>query len=255
MTKSNKEIALINRAIDTTEKGFRRVLQYVKPNVWEYEVEAEITHEFLCNRATGHAYTPIIANGENACVLHYVSNNAQCKDGDLLLMDFGAEYANYNADLTRTIPVNGRFSERQKTIYSSVLKIMKQAKSMMHPGIVLYDFNKEIGGLMEAELIAIGLLDKEAVAKQDKENPLYKKYFPHGTAHFLGLDVHDSGNYYKKLEAGAILTCEPGIYIQEEKMGIRIENNILITNDEPIDLMKNIPVEIEEIEDLMNAKK
>lgn len=252
--KSTLEIGLLNRAIEITRKGFLRTLQFVKPGVWEYEVEAELTHEYLRNRATRHAYEPIVATGENACFLHYNANNAQCKNGELLLMDCAAEYANYCADLTRTIPVNGKFSKRQKDVYNAVLNVHKQAVQMMKPGIALFEFNKQVGELMEAELIKLKLLKLVDVKKQDKKNPLYRKYFPHGTAHFLGLNTHDVGSRYHKISAGAVLTCEPGIYIREEKIGIRLENNILVTKDKPIDLMANIPIEAEEIETIMNAR-
>jgi Xaa-Pro aminopeptidase len=253
--KSEIEIDLLRKAIDITNKGFHRALSFVKPGVWEYEVEAEITYEYLRNRGTGHAYTPIVASGGNACVLHYITNSMQCKDGDLLLMDCGAEYANYCADLTRTIPVNGRFSKRQKEVYNAVLRVHNEAKKMMKAGMVLNDFNRAVEGIMEKELVDLKLLKLADVKKQDKNNPLLKKYFPHGTAHFLGIDVHDVGNRYAKLKAGAVLTCEPGIYIQEENIGIRIENNIVVTNGKPIDLMANVPIEVEEIETLMNKKK
>lgn len=253
--KSEIEIDLLRKAIDITNKGFHRALSFVKPGVWEYEVEAEITYEYLRNRGTGHAYTPIVATGGNACVLHYITNSMQCKDGDLLLMDCGAEYGNYCADLTRTIPVNGRFSKRQKAVYNAVLRVHNEAKKMMKAGMVLNDFNMAVGNIMEKELIGLGLLKAADVKKQDKKSPLYKKYFPHGTAHFLGIDVHDVGNRYAKLKAGTVLTCEPGIYIQEENIGIRIENNIVITNGKAIDLMVNVPIEVDEIEALMNKKK
>lgn len=248
------EIDTIKQACNITRDAFKRVLHFMKAGVMEYEVEAEIIHEFICQRATGHAYTPIIASGASACVLHYIENNRPCNDGDLVLMDFGAEYANYAADLTRTIPANGKFTQRQKDVYNAVLRVMKQAKTMLKPGVILADYNKEVGQIMEAELIGLGLLDKDAVAKQDKENPLYKKYFMHGTSHFLGIDVHDIGNRYAPMQAGNVFTCEPGIYIPEEKLGIRIENDILITADGIVDLMADIPIEVEEIEDLMNAK-
>ncbi len=247
------EIELMQRACNITRDAFKRVLKFVKPGVMEYEVEAEIIHEFIRQRGNGHAYTPIIASGYSACVLHYIENNRVCMDGDLLLMDFGAEYANYAADLTRTIPVNGRFSQRQKDVYNAVLRVMKQAKTMLKPGAILADYNKEVGNIMEAELIGLGLLDKNEVAKQDKDNPLYKKYFMHGTSHFLGIDVHDIGNRYAPMQVGNVFTCEPGIYIPEEKLGIRIENDILITENGIVDLMADIPVEVEEIEDLMNS--
>ena len=248
------EIELMQRACNITRDAFKRLLKFVKPGVMEYEIEAEIIHEFIKQRSSGHAYTPIIASGYNACVLHYIENNKPCNDGDLLLMDFGAEYANYAADLTRTIPVNGRFTPRQKDIYNAVLRVMKQAKTMLKPGIILSDYNKAVGEIMEAELINLGLLDKLKVAQQDKDNPLYKKYFMHGTSHFLGIDVHDIGNRYAPMEIGNVFTCEPGIYIPEENIGIRLENDILITKDGIIDLMADIPIEIEEIEELMNSK-
>lgn len=249
--KSPIEVALIRHACNITEKAFRRVLQFVKPGVWEYEIEAEILHEYLINRATGPAYPSIIASGGDSCILHYVDNNKQCKDGDVLLMDFGADYANYAADLTRTIPVNGSFTERQADVYNAVLRIKNEATQMLRPGITLNDYNEEVAKIVESELISLGLLDKKEVANQDKKKPLYKKYFMHGTSHFLGLDVHDVGHRYRPIEAGMVFTCEPGIYIKEENLGIRIENDILVTDDKPIDLMENIPVEIEEIEELM----
>jgi Xaa-Pro aminopeptidase len=252
--KSQHEVTQLKKAVEITEKGFRRLLKFVKPGVWEYEIEAELIHEYIRNRGTGHAYEPIIASGENACVLHYVANDQQCKKGDLLLLDCAAEYANYNADLTRTIPVSGKYTARQKDVYNAVLRVMKEARSMMKEGMVLYEFNMEVGKIMESELIKLKLIDKADVKKQDPKNPLFKKYFPHGTAHFLGIDVHDIGNRYGKLKAGAVLTCEPGIYIREEKIGIRIENNILITKGKPTDLMASVPIEAEEIEELMNSK-
>ena len=255
VSKSKYEVDLLSKAIDITNKGFQRVLKFIKPGVWEYEVEAELTHEYIVNRGTGHAYEPIVATGENACVLHYVSNEAQCKTGELLLMDCAAEYANYCADLTRTVPVSGKFTARQKKVYNAVLRVHREAAAMMTAGVVLNDLNNEVRKVMESELISLGLLKKSEVAKQSADNPLYKKYFPHGTAHFLGLDVHDVGNRFAKLKAGAVLTCEPGIYIREEKMGIRIENNLLVTaKGKPVDLMANIPIEADHIEELMNSK-
>jgi Xaa-Pro aminopeptidase len=218
----------------------------------EFEVEAEITHEFIRNRATGHAYTPIVASGKNACVLHYISNQGACNDGELLLMDFGAEYANYAADLTRTVPVNGRFTARQKEIYNAVLRVMKQAREMLRPGLSLFDYNTNlVGKLMEEELLSLKILNATDVKKQDPANPLYKKYFMHGTSHYLGLDVHDVGSRFATLKPGMVFTCEPGVYIPEENIGIRIENNILVTNGAPVDLMQSIPIESEEIEGLM----
>lgn len=247
------EVELIRKACEITRDAFTRVLKFMKPGVMEYEVEAEIIHEFIRQRANGHAYTPIIASGYNACVLHYIENNRPCNDGELVLMDFGSEYANYASDLTRTIPANGRFTKRQKDIYNAVLNVMKQAKNMLKPGIILADYNKEVGKIMESELIGLGLLNKDEVSKQDPDNPLFKKYFMHGTSHFLGIDVHDIGDRYAPMQVGNVFTCEPGIYIPEEKIGIRLENDILITENGILDLMHDIPVEADEIEELMNA--
>ncbi|MBX7202294.1 MAG: aminopeptidase P N-terminal domain-containing protein [Bacteroidia bacterium] len=253
--KSDFEVAVMRTACDITEKAFKRVLGFMKPGVWEYEVEAEIIHEFIRNRATGHAYTPIIASGGSACVLHYIDNNKQCNDGDVVLMDFGAEYGNYNADLTRSVPVNGRFTKRQKDVYNAVLRVMKYAKTMLRPGTIPLEYTKEVGLAMENELIDLGLLEAAAVKKQDPDNPLYKKYFMHGTSHYLGLDVHDVGFRYAPFEAGMVFTCEPGIYIPEESLGIRLENDILITKEGPLDLMQSIPLEAEEIEDIMQSNQ
>ena len=233
----------------------RRVLGFVRPGVMEYQIEAEITHEFLWNRATGHAYSPIIASGASANVLHYTENNRECKDGDVILMDFGAEYANYAADLTRSIPVNGKFTKRQKDVYNAVLRVMKAATKMLVVGNIIPKYHEEVGKLMEPELIGLGLLKAEDVKKQDPKQPLYKKYFMHGTSHFLGLDVHDIGNRYEPMQAGMVFTCEPGIYIPEENLGIRIENDILLTAKGPVDLMANIPIEADEIEELMAKQK
>ena len=227
------------------------MLRFMKPGVMEYEVEAEIISEFVRNRATGHAYYPIIASGGSACVLHYIDNNKPCNDGDLVLMDFGAEYANYASDLTRTIPANGKFTPRQKDIYNAVLRVMKQAMNMLRPGTILNDYNNEVGKIMEGELIKLGLLNADEVKKQNPEAPLYKKYFMHGTSHFMGLDVHDIGNRFAPMKAGMVFTCEPGIYIPEENIGIRIENDVVLTDGAPIDLMNTIPIEVEEIEELM----
>jgi len=251
--KHSLEVEAIKKACGITRDAFLRVLKFMKPGVMEYEVEAEIIHEFIRQRATGHAYTPIIASGYSACVLHYIENNKACNDGELVLMDFGSEYANYASDLTRTIPANGKFSPRQKEVYNAVLRVMKEAKTMLKPGNILADYNKEVGKIMESELIGLGLLDKDKVANQNPDNPLYKKYFMHGTSHFLGIDVHDIGNRYAPMQVGNVFTCEPGIYIPEEKLGIRIENDILITENGIVDLMEDIPSEAEEIEDLMNS--
>jgi Xaa-Pro aminopeptidase len=249
--KQQTEIELIQQACNITEKGFRRLLGFIKPGVWEYEIEAELIHEFTRHRSNGFAYTPIIASGYNSCVLHYIDNSLQCKDGDILLLDVAAEYANYNSDLTRTIPVNGKYTPRQKEVYNAVLHVMKAATKMLVPGTLMADYQKVVGQLMEEELVKLNLLSADDVKKQNPEAPLYKKYFMHGTSHYLGLDVHDVGNRYRKFEAGMVFTCEPGIYIREESIGIRIENNLLITEKGPVDLMANIPIEANDIEALM----
>jgi Xaa-Pro aminopeptidase len=247
------EIDLIQKACNITNDAFVRVLKFIKPGVAEYEIEAEIIHEFLRQRATGHAYSPIIASGKNANVLHYIDNNQVCNDGDVILFDFAAQYANYNADMSRSVPVNGKFTQRQRAVYDAVLRVMREATSMIVAGTVLNDYQDEVGKIMTSELIGLGLLDKHDVEKQDANAPLYKKYFMHGTSHHLGLDVHDFASRYKQFEVGNILTCEPGIYIPEEGLGIRIENNILITEKGNRDLMANIPVEAEHIEEIMNS--
>jgi Xaa-Pro aminopeptidase len=251
--KSEIEVQLTKKACEITRDAFVRVLKFTKPGVSEYEIEAEIIHEFIRQRATGHAYNPIIASGPNANILHYNDNNQVCKAGDVILFDFGAEYANYNADMSRSIPVSGRFSPRQKEVYNAVLRVMRAATKLLVAGTIWNDYHDEVGRIMESELIGLGLLDKQAVAKQNPAAPLYKKYFMHGTSHHLGIDVHDFASRYKAFEVGNILTCEPGIYIPEEGLGIRIENNILITKNGNIDLMADIPVEVEELEDIMNG--
>ncbi len=252
--KSPQEIELVQKAIDITHQAFLRVLKFIRPGVYEYEIEAEILHEFIRNRATGPAYGSIIATGKNACVLHYILNNAQCQNGELILMDFGAEYANYSADLTRTVPVNGKFTERQKQIYDAVLFVMKESKKLLVPrkdNIISY--HKKVGEIMTEKLLEIGLLKSDEVKNQNPDWPAYKKYFMHGTSHYLGLDTHDVGFMHKNFEPGMVFTCEPGIYILEERIGIRLENNILITENGNLDLMEKIPLEIEEIEDIMNT--
>ena len=253
VVKSQQEIELTKKACEITRDAFVRVLKFTKPGVTEYEIEAEITHEFIRQRATGHAYSPIIASGKNANVLHYTDNNQVCNDGEVILFDFAAEYANYNADMSRSIPVNGRFTKRQRAVYDAVLRVMRAAAKLIVAGTVWNEYHDEVGKIMTGELIDLGLLDKHDVAKQDPKMPLYKKYFMHGTSHHLGLDVHDFASRYKSFEAGNILTCEPGIYIPEEGLGIRLENDILITVNGNIDLMADIPVEAEEIEELMNS--
>ncbi|GIV27046.1 MAG: Xaa-Pro aminopeptidase [Bacteroidia bacterium] len=252
--KHSLEIDLIQQACNITEKAFRRVLKFVKPGVWEYEIEAEMIHEMLINRSKGFAYTPIIASGKNACVLHYIENNKQCMDGEVILIDAAAEYANYNSDMTRCIPVNGKFTKRQKEVYNSVLFVLNEATKLLRPGMTFEKYNAEVGKMMTEELLKLKLLTKEDVQNQTPEKPAYKKYFMHGTSHFLGLDVHDVGFFYEPMQAGMVFTCEPGIYIPEENLGIRLENNILITQNGQINLMQNIPIEAEEIEELMNSK-
>jgi Xaa-Pro aminopeptidase len=252
--KSAYEIELMQQACDITEKGFRRLLKFIKPGVWEHEIEAELIHEFIRNRSQGFAYGPIIASGGNACVLHYVENNKQCKAGDVILLDVAAEYANYASDLTRCVPVSGKFTKRQKAVYEAVLRVMKAATAMLKPGNTFEKYNKAVGELMTEELLKLKLLKASDVKKQNPAWPAYKKYFMHGTSHFIGLDVHDVGFFTEPMKAGMVFTVEPGIYIPEENLGIRLENNILITAKGQIDLMKNIPLEAGEIEDLM-AKK
>ncbi len=246
------EIEQIQQACNITEKGFRRLLNFVKPGVMEYEIEAELIHEFVRNRSRGFAYGPIVASGANACVLHYVENNRACKDGDVILLDVAAEYANYASDMTRAIPVNGKYTKRQKEVYNAVLRVMKAATKMLVVGNTFDKYNKAVGDLMTEELLQLGLLKSDEVKNQNPAWPAYKKYFMHGTSHFLGLDVHDVGFFHEPMQAGNVFTCEPGIYIPEEGLGIRLENNILITPNGNDDLMKNIPLEADEIEELMN---
>jgi len=250
--KSEIEIELMKHACDITEKGLRRILPIIKPGIMEYQIEAELMHEFLSNRSAGFAYQPIIGSGVDSCVLHYIDNNKMCKDGEILLMDFGAEYANYASDLTRTVPVNGRFSERQKNVYNAVHRVMKAATNMLRPGTDHKKMQQEVIKIMEEELISLGLFDKEDVKRQDPSKPMYKKYFMHGTSHSLGLDVHDVGDTSTPMQPGMVFTCEPGIYIREEGIGIRLENDVLVTSGDPDDLMKNIPIDYQEIESLMN---
>jgi Xaa-Pro aminopeptidase len=249
--KTPYEIEVVKKAIDITDKTFRRLLQFIKPGVMEYEIEAEIFHEFLRNRAKGEAYGSIIASGDRARTLHYVFNNEECKDGELVLMDFGANYGGYAADLTRTVPVNGKFTQRQKEVYNACLHLHNYAKGLLKPGITIVDYHEKVGEEATKIFIKIGLLKKEDVKNEDKENRAYRKYLYHGISHHLGLDVHDLGTKTEPLKPGMVLTVEPGIYIEEEKMGVRIENNVWITKDGNIDLMKNIPITAEEIEKLM----
>ncbi|NJO68719.1 MAG: M24 family metallopeptidase [Bacteroidetes bacterium] len=254
LLKEAEEVNIIRYASQITGKAFQRVMRFVKAGIYEYEIEAEITHEFLKSGASGHAYYPIVATGENACFLHYINNKSICNDGDLLLLDFGAEYGNYAADCSRTIPVNGKFSPRQLQVYKSVLSVFQKARSLMVKGTTITLIQKQVCKLWEEEHVKLGLYSMEDLHRQDPDDPLYQRYYMHGISHFLGLDVHDVGNKNAILEPGMVLTCEPGIYIREEGMGIRLENDILITNDEPIDLMQHIPVDADAIEELMNGK-
>jgi len=248
------EIDLLQTACDITEKGFRRVLGFVKPGVWEFEIEAEFMHEFLRNRSKKFAYTPIVASGNNANVLHYIENNQQCKDGDLILMDVGAEYANYSSDMTRTIPVNGRFSQRQRDVYDAVNRVKNDATKMLVPGAFWKEYHVEVGKLMTSELLGLGLLDKADVQNENTDWPAYKKYFMHGTSHHMGLDTHDYGILWESMQANQIFTVEPGIYIPDEGFGIRLEDDVVIqASGEPFNLMRNIPIEAAEIEDIMNS--
>ena len=252
--KEEEELKLMQYACDITKKGIERLLKFIKPGVWEYEIEAELAHEFLMNRSKGFAYTPIIASGKNACVLHYIENNKQCKDGDLILLDVGAEYANYASDLTRCFPVNGRFTSRQKEVYNAVLHVKNEAQKMLVPGTIIPEYHKEVGRIMESELIKLKLIDSTDIKNQNPDWPAYKKYFMHGTSHFLGLDTHDVGLFNEPIQSGMVFTCEPGIYIPEEGIGIRIEDDLVVTNEgKPFNLMANIPIEVDHIEQIMNA--
>ena len=250
--KESEELDLMQVACNITEKGFRRVLEFTQPGVWEYEIEAELLYEFVRNRSKGFAYTPIIASGNNANVLHYIENNQQCKDGDLILMDVAAEYANYSSDLSRTIPVNGKYNKRQREVYDAVLRVKNEATKLLVPGTLWESYHKEVGKIMTSELLGLGLLEKADVQNEDPSWPAYKKYFMHGTSHHIGLDTHDYGELKTPMKANMVFTVEPGIYIPEEGFGIRIEDDVVIQESgAPFNLMQNIPIEAEEIEDLM----
>lgn len=251
--KSSEEIDQIQTACNITEKGIRRLLSFIKPGVWEYEIEAELAHEFIKNQSKGFAYAPIIASGKNANILHYTKNNNQCKNGELILLDVAAEYGNYSSDLTRTLPVTGKFNDRQKAVYNAVLTVKKKATKLLIPGAYWEDYHLEVGKIMTAELLKIGLLDKADIQNQKSDLPAYKKYFMHGTSHHMGLDTHDYGLLQDPIEANMVFTVEPGIYIPEEGFGIRLEDDVVIQeNSEPKNLMAKIPIEIDEIESLMN---
>ena len=252
--KHQIELELMQTACNITEAGVRRLLGFIKPGVWEYEIEAELAHEFLRKRSKGFAYTPIIASGKNACVLHYIENNQQCQDGDVILLDVGAEYANYSSDLTRCIPVNGRFTARQKAVYNAVLHVKNEATKLLVPGTIMAEYHKQVGLLMEEQLVNLGLITMDDIKNQDPAWPAYKKYFMHGTSHFLGLDTHDVGLWHEPIAANMVFTVEPGIYIPEEGLGIRLEDDVVVqASGAPFNLMGNIPIEAEEIEALMNA--
>ncbi|MGB5275361.1 MAG: aminopeptidase P N-terminal domain-containing protein [Flavobacteriaceae bacterium] len=253
--KEPEEIALIQKACDITESGFRRILKFVKPGIWEYEIEAELLHEFICNRSKGFAYSPIIASGNSANVLHYIENNQKCKDGDLILLDVAAEYANYSSDLTRTIPVNGRFTPRQREVYEAVLRVKKEATDLLVPGTLWAEYHKEVGKIMTSELLGLKLLDKADIKNEQADWPAYKKYFMHGTSHHIGLNTHDYGALKTPMKANMVFTVEPGIYIPAENMGIRLEDDVVIkAKGKPLNLMGNIPIEADEIETLMNSR-
>lgn len=252
--KNDIEIDLMQTACDITKAGIERVLGFIKPDVWEYEIEAELIHEFIRRRSKGFAYTPIIASGHNACVLHYIENNTQCKDGEVILMDVGAEYANYASDLTRCFPVNGRFTQRQKDVYNAVLHVKNEAQKLLKPGITLPDYHVEVGKIMEGELLKLKLIDQTDIKNQDPKWPAYKKYFMHGTSHYIGLDTHDVGPWNEPIKAGMVFTCEPGIYIPDENLGIRLEDDLVVqSSGEPLNLMGDIPIEADHIEEIMNS--
>ena len=252
--KTKEEVMVTQQAVDITEKAFRRVMRFVHPGVWENEIEAEIIHEFIKNRAPRHAYDPIIASGDRARVLHYIDNNLECKSGELILMDFGASYGNYSADLTRCIPVNGKFTKRQKEVYNAVLAAHMYAKSLLKPGTLFPDYVAKTNAEMERQCLKLGLISKADIKNQDPENPVYRKYFYHGMTHHLGIDVHDVGTRTEAMKEGMLFTIEPGLYIEEEQIGIRIENNYWLTKNGNIDLFKNIPITVEEIELCMKKK-
>lgn len=249
------EIDMARKAIAISKLGWERIMKFTKPGVWEYEIEAELVHEFISNRGNGFSFEPIVASGESACVLHYVDNNKVVKDGDLILVDCGVDYGNFASDMTRCLPANGRFSQRQKDVYNATLRVMKEARELLKPGTMLMEYHKIVGNIMEKELVDLGLITMDDIKNQDPAWPAYKKYFMHGTSHFLGIDVHDSGMRYEPMQAGNLFTCEPGIYIPEEGIGVRIENNIVIEENGYTDLMDeiNMPIEVDEIEAIMNS--
>ena len=247
------ELEVMQKACDITEAGINRLLGYIKPGVWEHHIEAELAHEFLMNSSRGFAYTPIVASGKNACVLHYIENNKECFDGDVILLDVGAEYANYASDLTRCIPVNGKFTPRQKEVYNAVLHVKTEAEKLLVPGTIMADYHKQVGILMEEQLVKLNLITLDDIKNQNPDWPAYKKYFMHGTSHFIGLDTHDVGIWHEPIKAGMVFTCEPGIYIPDENLGIRLEDDLVVQEKgEPFNLMSDIPLLAEEIEEKMN---
>ncbi|MEJ6588715.1 MAG: aminopeptidase P family protein [Crocinitomicaceae bacterium] len=252
--KDTLEIEVMQQACDITKSGVNRLLEFIKPGVWEHHIEAELAHEFLMNSSRGFAYTPIVASGKNACVLHYIENNKECFDGDVILLDVGAEYANYASDLTRCIPVNGRFTPRQKEVYNAVLHVKNESEKLLVPGTMMAAYHKQVGLLMEEQLVKLKLISMEDIKNQNSDWPAYKKYFMHGTSHFIGLDTHDVGIWHEPIQAGMAFTCEPGIYIPEENLGIRLEDDLIVQQSgAPFNLMADIPLEAEEIEDKMNS--
>jgi Xaa-Pro aminopeptidase len=252
--KSEIEIDLIREACNITEKGFRKILPRIKPGIMEYEIEAALIGEFTCHRSKGFAYDPIVASGANACVLHYLANNQPCQAEDTILLDVGAEYANYKADLTRVVPVSGRFTRRQRAVYEAVLRIMRQAQQLLVSGNNLITYHQQVGEVVAQELVDLGLLDRTDIKNQNDKHPAYKKYFMHGASHHIGLDTHDVGDVHRKFEPGMVLTIEPGIYIRDEGLGVRLENDFVIRREGLEDLMISIPIEVEEIEELMHAR-
>ena len=252
--KDSIELEAMQKACDITKAGVNRLLKFIKPGVWEHHIEAELLHEFLMNSSKGFAYTPIVASGKNACVLHYIENNRECKDGDVILLDVGAEYGNYASDLTRSIPVNGKFTARQKEVYNAVLHVKNEAEKLLVPGTMMGEYHKEVGHLMEEQLVKLGLISMDDIKNQDPDWPAYKKYFMHGTSHFIGLDTHDVGLWTEPIEAGMVFTCEPGIYIPEENLGIRLEDDLVVQKSgAPFNLMGDIPLDADEIENIMNS--
>lgn len=251
--KAKEEVSLIQKAADISVESFNRVLKSCRPGIMEYEIEAELSYNLLKSGAKRHAFMPIVASGKNACALHYNANDSECSDGEMVLMDFGVCYANYNSDTTRCFPVNGRFSQRQREVYESVLSCLKAGSKLLVPGTIPSEYEKQMASLIEAELIKLGLLKANEVADQDPANPLYKKYFMHGTAHHIGLDVHDVGLYSQPFQEGMVLTCEPGIYIPEEGIGCRLENDYLLTDKGNLNLTESMPIEMDDIEAIMRA--